>query len=107
MSFRVCRCAVDSGDYIIISMRNPVMQSPFCHTFSPLGISTQFRGGSLSLEWSNIKKAAVSKQYVTVYGKRGVPMLIPKDQLAVGQLASLRAILNLQLRDKAKLQFSN
>lgn len=91
----------------IVSMRNPVMQSPFCHRFSPLGISTQFLGGSLRLEWSNIKKAAESKQYVAVYGKRGTAMLIPKDQLAVGQLAALRAILNLQLRDKAKLQFSN
>ena len=90
----------------VISMRKPVMKSPFCHSFSPLGISTQFRGGSLTLEWNNIKKAAESKQYVAIYGKSGAPMLIPKGQLAPGQLASLQGVLDLHLGNKAKLKIS-
>lgn len=89
-----------------ISMRNPVMRHPFCHTFSRLGISTNFHGGSLSLDWSNIKKASETKRYLSIYGKRGAPMLLPKHQVNEGELASIRAILKINLHDEAKLQLS-
>jgi hypothetical protein len=90
-----------------VSMRNPVMKFPFCHNFSPLGISTKFHGGSLSLDWSNIKKAVENERYIAFYGKRGAPALIPKAQLREGQLASVREVLKLNLHDKAKLNLPN
>ena len=88
----------------ILSMRNPVMKAPFCHTFSPLGISTKFRGGDISLEWVNIKKASETSRYVSVYGRNGgAPMLIPKEQLSEREIAQVRTILKSSLHDKAKL----
>lgn len=87
-----------------ISMRNPTMKFPFCHTFSPLGISTKFQGGSISLEWSNIKRAAESERYIAIWGKRGAPLLIPKIQLREDHLSPLRTVLKLNLHDKAKLR---
>ncbi len=85
-------------------MRNPAMKYPFCHTFSPSGISTKFHGGSLSVEWALIKKVKETKNYMCIYGQRGLPMLLPKNQLDHAQLASLKALLELHLQTNARIK---
>jgi hypothetical protein len=86
-----------------IAMRNPVMQSTFCHTFSDSGIATKFQGGSIALDWQHIGSAKETREYVGIRGKRGAPMVIPKSQLGAEELASLRKILVHHLQNRAKV----
>jgi hypothetical protein len=62
-----------------VSMRNPMMQSPICHTFSASGITSTFQGGHIGLEWQLVKKARETGRYISIWGKQGVPMLVPKS----------------------------
>lgn len=86
-----------------ISFRNPAMRYPFRHTFSTEGITSAFEGGSLYLDWAHIRKAKESSRYIGISGKRGIPMVIPKSQVANTDLAVLREILRSHLQNKAKL----
>src|SRR5437773_2586007 len=80
-----------------ISMRNPMMQSPIFHTFSASGITSKFQGGHLGLEWQLLRKAQETGWYISIWGKRGMPMLVPKNQLGKIELATLRTILQRHL----------
>jgi hypothetical protein len=86
-----------------ISFRSPAMRFPFRHAFSTSGVKSAFEGGSLSLDWSHIRKARESSRYIGIWGKRGIPMVIPKSRLANTDLTALREILRSHLQNKAKL----
>src|SRR5258708_2371891 len=88
-----------------ISMRKPVMQAPLHHTFSATGISTKFQGGSLSLDWQHIAGANENREYVSIQGKAGAPMVIPKAQVGEADLASLRSILVRHLQTQARVKY--
>ena len=81
----------------VVSMRNPIMQAPFHHTFSESGISSRFAGGSVTAEWSLLGHAEETSRYIGVWGKRGVPLTIPKSQLTDEEVKSLRSILRFYL----------
>ena len=87
----------------VISMRNPIMASPFRHAFSDSGIASAFEGGSISLDWSQVRRATETARFVGIWGKRGIPMVLPKNQLSVRELTALREILRAHLNDNAKL----
>jgi hypothetical protein len=86
-----------------ISFRSPTMRFPFRHAFSTSDVTSAFEGGSLSLDWSHIRKARESSRYIGIWGKRGIPMVIPKSQVANTDLAALREILRSHLQSKARL----
>ena len=90
-----------------LSMRNPMMRSPIYHTFSASGISSRFQGGNIGLDWQLVRSARESGRYISIRGKRGGPMLIPKRQLGEVELVSLRGILQRHLLTRAKLKAPN
>ncbi len=89
------------------AMRNPMMRSPIYHTFSASGISSKFQGGSLGLEWPLLRKARETRHYISIWGKRGTPMIVPKNQLNEVELASLRSNLRFYMQARASLNESN
>jgi hypothetical protein len=80
------------------------MQSPVYHTFSASGISSKFRGGSIELDWELMRTARETRRYISIWGKRRSPMLIPKSQVGEAELASLKNILQSHLKTGAKLR---
>jgi hypothetical protein len=86
-----------------LAMRNPIMQAPIVHTFSAMGVSSKFKGGTLSMEWGMAKGATETDRYVSILAKRGTPLLVPKDQITDAELQSLRSILRGYLGTEARL----
>jgi hypothetical protein len=89
------------------AMRNPMMQAPIHHTFSASGISSKFQGGNIGLDWYLVRSAREMRKHIAIWGKRGGPMLIPKNQLSQTDLVTLRSILQRRLQTRAKLESSN
>ena len=79
------------------------MRAPFRHTFSASGISSEFAGGSLSLDWQHIRRASETRHHIGIWGERGVPMVLPKSQVSSADLEALREILRSHLQNNAKL----
>jgi hypothetical protein len=86
-----------------VSMRNPMMQSPIYHTFSPSGISSKFQGGHIALDWELVRSASETGKYVSIWAKGGLPMILPKSQVGEAELAALKNILQRHLKTGAKL----
>ena len=87
-----------------MSSRNPNMKEPFVHTFTGTGILSQFKSGSVSANWSLVRKASESTKYIAIWGKTGIPLTIPKVQLTPVEILFLRRVLRQHLGDKANLQ---
>ena len=90
-----------------VAMRNPMMQSPIYHTFSSSGISSKFQGGHGALDWELLRSARETHNYISIWAKRGLPMMIPKSQLGEVELASLKNILQSHLKKKLMAPISD
>ena len=89
------------------AMRNTMYQAPFHHTFSSSGITSTFQGGNATFDWSLLKKARETRQHIAIWGKHGMPMMIPKRELDMVKLGALRAILRTHLSSRAVMLNAN
>jgi hypothetical protein len=87
----------------VVSMRNPMLRSPIHHTFSPQGISSKLQSATIALDWVLVRRARETGRYIVIWGKSGGPMLIPKRQVGTGEMATLRNIIQSNLKTRARL----